>query len=120
MKVPWLAIRARLSWRNVCGALIVASIVAFGVNLTFFQLRPSSVFSLVYGWSAVVLLLILAAFGARRRFLGVASRLRLGSAASWLRLHLYGGLLFSLLVLMHSGFRVPIGRLTLSVWLLSR
>jgi len=108
-----------LSWRFVCLVLFVLAVVSFVVNVATTDVRSSNLFGLTYGWSAFALLLLLGCFGLRRRFLGLATRLRLGSAASWLRLHLNGGLLFGLLVLLHSGFRVPIGVLTLSVWILS-
>ncbi len=113
----WLA--KWLSWRRVFAALFVAAVLGFVVNVVTTDVRSSNLFGLTYGWSAFGLLLALACFGLRRRFLGLATRLRLGSAASWLRMHLYGGLLFCLLVLMHSGFHFPIGGLTLTVWLLS-
>ena len=108
-----------LGWRPVFVVLFVVAGLGFVVNVATAEVRSSNLFGLTYGWSAFAFLLVLASFGVRRRFLGLATRLGLGSAASWLRLHLYGGMLFCLLVLMHSGFRVPIGSLTLTVWILS-
>ncbi len=106
-------------WRRIFVVLFFLSLVVFAINLAFFELRASSVFGLGYGWAAVTLLLALFAFGGRRRFLGLATRLGLGSSSAWLQLHLWGGLLFCLMVLLHSGFRLPVGGLTTTVWILS-
>jgi hypothetical protein len=66
--------------------------------------------------AAAVLLLGAALYGLRRRAMRLASRLGLGRARSWLYFHLYGGALFLLLMLMHSGFRLPNGNLTRWLW----
>jgi hypothetical protein len=45
--------------------------------------------------------------------------MRLGRSAVWLRIHLCGGVLFALLVLMHTDFRIPSGTLNRALWALS-
>ena len=110
--------RAR-RWRFVfvlaillCGGLLVA-------NLLLAELRPDNAWGLGYGIAAAVLLLAVALFGGRRRTMRAASRWRLGSSSAWLRFHLYGGALFLLLMLLHSGFGLPNGALTVWLWGLS-
>ncbi len=48
-----------------------------------------------------------------------ATRLGMGSANAWLAVHVYGSLLFLLLVLMHAGFALPSGWITWWLWGLS-
>lgn len=93
----------------LCGLLVAA-------NIWLSELRPDTAWGLGYGIAATVLLVVVALFGARRRFQRLASRFRLGSAALWLRVHFYGGALFLLLVFMHSGFALPRGTLTSWLW----
>jgi hypothetical protein len=57
--------------------------------------------------------------GMRRRMNKIALTFGLGRAQSWLQLHMYGGVLFLLLVFMHSGFHIPRGILTCWLWILS-
>lgn len=111
----------RLAERWRLGFAVAAGIclLALAVNRLFFELRPGNVPGLVYGSAAALLLLAVALYGARRRLMSLASRRRAGRARSWLHFHVYGGLLFLLLVLMHSGFRYPEGWITLALWWLS-
>ena len=67
------------------------------------------------GVAAAVALFGTSFYAVRRRLPGRP----LGRAAVWLEWHMYGGVLFLLLVLMHSGFGVPGGALNLALWLLS-
>ncbi|REJ74549.1 MAG: hypothetical protein DWQ36_20850 [Acidobacteria bacterium] len=103
----------------------VAGILALGLVLTLNvwlgELEPGNSWSLWYGGVAVFLLLAALALAGRRRAQATATRLRLGSARAWLDLHLAGGVVFLVLVLMHGGFRWPTGALgrlllVLSIW----
>ena len=96
-----------------------AAAVAFAANVVLAEVHAGNLWSLAYGAAAAALLLLAAAYGLRRRMMRVASRTRLGGAAGWLALHLWGGALFLLLMLMHSGFRVPSGAITGWLWALS-
>ena len=77
--------------------------------------HPGNPWGIGYGIAASVLLLGALFYGARRR----APRKGPGSLRNWLQLHVYGGSLFLLLVLMHSGFRFPSGVLAWGLWTLS-
>ena len=96
-----------------------AAAAAWAANLVLAEVHPGNAWSLAYGVAAAALLLLAAAYGARRRMMRVASRFRAGSAAGWLGLHVWGGSLFLLLLLMHSGFRLPTGAITGWLWWLS-
>ncbi len=103
------------------GFVVVAAvcIVLFGVNLILWDVHPGSLLGMSYGIAATVFLAGASIYGARRRGMGFATRRGLGRSRAWLYFHLYGGSLFLLLVLMHSGFRLPVGTLNWGLWLLS-
>ncbi len=104
--VPW--------WFLACaGALIVI----YWVLCRLTDVSPDSPWGLTFGTTALVLLVGAAAYAGRRRLM----RLNLGPSRFWLQFHIWGGLLFLLTALMHSGFSVPVGQLNrwllgLSVW----
>lgn len=106
-------------WRRGFLAAAGLCVTAFLVNLTFFEVSPANSWGLAYGISAAVLLLLVSLYGVRRRSMRLAAKIRLGKTRSWLYLHLYGGSLFLLLMLMHSGFAVPSGAITFWLWVLS-
>lgn len=108
---------ARRHWLFL-GAL-AACVVAYAVEALVFEVRPGSWWSIAYGIAALALLVLAAGYGARRRAMRLASRFASGNAAGWLRLHVYGGWLFLLLMLMHSGFSWPQGWVTWWLWGLS-
>ncbi len=97
----------------------VGCMLAFAANALVSEIRPYNVWGLVYGTLAALFMLGAALLGARRRMTKTALQHRLGKAQAWLQFHLYGGMLCLLLVLMHTGFRVPHGVLTWWLWLLS-
>ena len=71
---------------------------------------------------ALGLMVLAAVYGARRRMMRVASRFRAGRAAAWLGLHVWGGGLFLLLVLLitkpeYRGRELPL-ILLLALWTL--
>ena len=100
-------------------AVAAACVVLFGVNLALWDVHPSTPLGMSYGIAAAVFLVGAAIYGLRRRSMRFASRLGLGRSRAWLYFHLYGGGLFLLLVLMHSGLRLPVGALNWWLWLLS-
>lgn len=96
-----------------------ACAVLFAINVALFDVHPSTTLGTSYGIAAAVFMLGAAVYGARRRSMRFASRLGLGRSRAWLYFHVYGGSLFLILVLMHSGFRLPVGALNWGLWLLS-
>ncbi len=100
-------------------AVVIGCIGVLAANVVLGELRSGNKWSIGYGIAATVVLVVVALLGLRRRMPRLASRLRLGRAQIWLRLHLYGGTLFLLLLLMHSGIARPVGTLTTWLWLLS-
>ncbi len=116
-----VARQARRRWLGPLGfaAGATAAGAALAVNLTIADFVPGNSWSVGYGVAATALLLLAAGYGARRRMMRTASRWRGGSASGWLALHLWGGGLFLVLVLMHSGFRLPSGQVTGWLWVLS-
>ncbi|MFT5142246.1 MAG: hypothetical protein ACI80V_002847 [Rhodothermales bacterium] len=103
-------------WIAVVGCLAV-----FGANLVLGRVHPSSVWGLSFGIAATALLGANLLYAVRRRTL----RLRgLGKTWTYLQVHVYGGGLFLLLVLMHTGFATPRGVHTwwlyaLSIWVVA-
>lgn len=93
-------------------AAVLACAAAWLANVLLGEVRPGSSWALGYGAAALVLLLVAAGYGFRRRAMKLASRTRAGSSSSWLAVHVYGGGVFLLLVLLHSGFRLPSGWVT--------
>jgi len=96
-------------------AALVVCLLAVILNRWFEPLRPATVWGWTYGVLAATMLLGTAAYMIRRRLV----RRVPGSARGWLQFHIYGGMLFLVLVLMHTGFRMPAGVLGWWMWLLS-
>lgn len=71
------------------------------------------------GIVATLLLLVSAAYGVRRRMMRFFTRVRLGRAHTWLRLHIACGVLFLVALGFHAGFDLPGGLLNRTLWLLS-
>lgn len=93
-----------------------AAVLAFAANIYLSEIHAGNSWSLAYGGAAAALMVVAAIYGIRRRMMRVASRFRAGRAAAWLGLHVWGGALFLMLMLMHSGFRLPSGVLTGGLW----
>jgi hypothetical protein len=104
-------------WVGVFGLAVAACAVVFAANVWLGEVASSNAWGLGYGIAAAALLLGCAAYGARRRTMRLSSRL--GRARGWLYFHTYAGLVFLLLVLMHSGFGLPSGWVTWGLWILS-
>ena len=71
--------------------------------------------TMAYGIAAAVLLAAAMAYSGRRR----APRFGPGALWHWVQLHVYGGTLFLLLLLMHSRGRPPAGMLAGGLWVAS-
>ena len=100
-------------------AFVAATGLALAVyilNAAIGVVSPASTWGIWYGTLATVLLVAALAYGLRRRTLAVR---RVGPSRVYLLIHLYGGALFLVLALMHSGFSTPQGPLTWILWVLS-
>jgi hypothetical protein len=95
------------------GTLLCAGV--FVVNVVLTDISPGSWWGIVYGTLASVLMVGDVLYAAKRRML----KHNLGKSADWVQFHIYGGLLFAILVLMHTGFRLPVGLMNWLLWVLS-
>jgi len=106
-------------WQRAFWLSFAVCLLALALNIGLSELDPATNWGIGYGISAVVLLLGVVGWAVRRRAMRRVSKWNMGSARNWLYFHLYGGILFALLVLMHSAFRVPNGPLEFWLWALS-
>lgn len=102
-------------WPAMFAAAVTLYLLALAIQVATSEVVPGNAWGIAWGIACALVLVAVALFGLRRRLPALAARLRLGSAQAWLRCHLYGGTLFVLLLLAHSGFGLPDG--TLSWWL---
>lgn len=111
------------AWRStglwVSIGLSVLLVATYAVGRLIWDVSSGSDLSLAFGWVAAALLLAVSALGVRKRSMSLASRFRAGRSRIWLSLHLYGGSVFLLLVLLHSEFGLPHGWVARWLWGLS-
>lgn len=103
-------LRARLIRNVVIFGVVVA--LTIGAWRALDRRLSGSTFS--SGWSLLVMMFFLAAYGAKKKL----PFLPLGRTSSWLQLHLYGGLLTVVLLMLHVGLRIPDGVTELTLYLL--
>ena len=96
--------------------VVAVCLVVYAVGSSLGQVGPRTTWGMGYGIAAATVLLGVALYGGRRRALALRF---LGRSWHYLEFHVYGGLVFMLLVLMHTAFRVPQGVLTWWLWFLS-
>ncbi len=106
----------RPDWLAAFAVALGLCLVALLINALVSEVRPGSGWGRTYGTLAVLLMLAAALLGVRRRTMRL-SRLPIGKTQDWVQLHVYGGTLFLVLVLMHTGPRLP--RTAFSAWLLA-
>ena len=104
------------AWLMAFAGVAALCLIAYAVNAAVGTVHPSSTWGIGYGIAATVLLVAVLLFAVRRRTMGIR-----GTGRSWvyLQVHVYGGTLFLLLMLMHTGFGVPEGAHTWWLWFLS-
>ena len=103
-------------WLRAFGFVAAAGAVVYAAGVLGGATGPATSWGMAYGIAAVVVLVGVLAHGGRRRALGLRV---LGRSWHYLQVHVYGGLLFILLMFMHVGFRMPQGVLTWWLWFLS-
>lgn len=107
-------------WRNASLGLgllmVVGWVLAWALRGS---VRPGDAVGTTFGILATSWLVLVAAYALRRRMMRAASRFGLGRARAWLWLHVYGGLLFLLAMVLHAGPSWPAGLLSWALWLLS-
>ena len=87
---------------------VIVCMLVYAANRLLSTPHPYTVWGIAYGAVATVLMLGAGIWGVRRRMLRMAP----ARSQAWVQFHVYGGTLFLLLVLMHTGFRLPTGTLT--------
>jgi cytochrome b561 len=98
----FLTNRKSVVWRWIAGALLAALVASYlWVERGPEPAHGGSAWGLGYGIAAAALVLLLAAFGWRKR----AYRSKLGTLEGWLQSHVYLGVLVLVVALFHSGFR---------------
>lgn len=98
----FLTNRKSVVWRWIAGALLVALVASYlWYDRVAGPTHGGSAWGLGYGIAAAALVLLLAAFGWRKR----AYRSKLGTLEGWLQSHVYLGVLVLVVALFHSGFR---------------
>lgn len=104
-------------WRRISLLIGAAALMARGVyGWLEGGMWPGDWAGMACGIAAAVIMLVAAAYGVRRRTRSMSTRLKLGTAAAWLQLHLYGGGLFLFLVALHAGPRWPTGAMGWWLW----
>jgi hypothetical protein len=93
----------------------LVSILCYLVNVLVSEVNPGNWWGITYGTIATLLMAGDVLYAAKRRLL----RYNLGKSSSWVQFHLYGGVLFALFVLMHTGFGFPVGAMNWMLWVLS-
>lgn len=106
--MTWLALRRS---RNLLLTVLLMTLIG-----VWFLRNPLSVpgINFVTGWGLIGLTLVLALFNLRKKL----SFLPLGSAAGWMQLHLYLGLLAVWVFLLHTRASLPSGPFDTSLYLL--
>ncbi|MCH8246676.1 MAG: hypothetical protein IH951_09750 [Bacteroidetes bacterium] len=95
---------------------VFGCLVIFVVNATTGRIHPGNAWGLGYGIGATVALVAVLLYTVRRRTMKLRPP---GRAWTYLQVHVYGGGIFLLLMLMHTGFRIPSGIHTWWLWLIS-
>lgn len=96
---------------NILVTIIVAAALLIVISIYEASLYQGAFFT---GWLLLAVMLFLALFNVRKRL----TMLPLGSANTWLQLHVYAGWLVLLLFAAHVGWRVPNGALELTMTVL--
>lgn len=105
----------RPDWLWAFAAGLAACVLAYLANVALAEVAPGNAWGRTYGTLAALLMVAAALLGVRRRTM----RFGLGRAQDWVQLHVYGGTLSVVLVLLHTGFRPPRSGFTAALLVLS-
>jgi hypothetical protein len=94
-------------------ALVLLFAALFVIEIFTTGVDPSSFMGEVLGTAAAVSLLVVMTYSARRSMPAVRT---LGVTRRYLNLHIWGGVLFLALLLLHTGFRLPRAPLTIALY----
>ena len=97
-------------WRHSLATLTLGLALVLAWGLGSSTLRPVGLYT---GWLLLGLVLLLTIFNARKKL----PFLPLLSATSWLQIHVYAGWFTCIVFLLHTGARLPRGRLEFLLWL---
>ena len=98
-------------WHNVGICVVLAAVVLTIYAILSMAIHPTSFLS---GWVLAGLILVLAAYNLRKQ----VPFLPFGSSATWLQIHIYGGLLSLVVFVVHIEFRFPNGMFELCLAIL--
>ncbi len=98
---------------------VVLAAISYLANSFLDEINPGNIWGLTFGSIALALFCGAAYYGVRRRTMSLSSRIKAGKTFNWLQFHLYGGTLFVIFTLLHTGFATPTGLLNWGLWLLS-
>lgn len=110
----WMSARVIPVTAGAVAALAVALYVAASIRLG--GVEPGSTLGLSFGIAAALAVVIVMLYSVRR---GLASVRSLGRTQRYLQVHVWGGVLFLVLLLLHTGFRIPGGVLNFTLWAVS-
>jgi hypothetical protein len=102
-------------WAAALIIVTVSCFVMYALNVLLLEINPGNWWGLSYGGASSLLMLGAGLYAVRRRIM----KRDLGNSKAWAQFHVYGGGLAGLLVLMHTGFRLPHGLFNWLLWLLS-
>jgi hypothetical protein len=88
-------------WRRIFLVLLIAAVALFIWQARKEYPHGGSTIGIAYGIAGSALIVLLAAFGIRKR----AYRSTFGTLENWMQSHIYLGLLAGVVLLLHTGFR---------------
>src|SRR5881409_2234794 len=88
-------------WRRIFLVLLIAAVALFIWQASREYPHGGSTIGIAYGIAGSALILLLAAFGIRKR----SYRSTFGTLENWMQSHIYLGLLAAVILLFHTGFR---------------
>ena len=102
-------------WASAFLIGVLLCIIIYPLNAILGEINPGNWWGLSYGIVSALLMFGAGLYAVRRRILNRD----LGNSKVWVQFHVYGGTLAGLLVLMHTGFRLPHGLFNTLLWFLS-
>lgn len=95
-------------------AVGLVAVVLYAIETVRADYHPHSTLGMGIGIAAVVVMVLVMGYSMRRSLTSVRA---LGRTEPYLQMHLYGGVLFLLLFVIHTDFGIPSGTLDLLLWI---